>query len=180
MTKKSKRSNMPSKMSIIKYWLHNHENHPEAKPWMDRVGEYFVERTCPDEIDICFACDFINGTTERAHIRALCNGGSNSPDNLHLLCSQCHKASEFIEGGAYWEWIADRRWWHLGAHNMVGRGTLTQTEAAMVLMYFGGDEETRQLMQPRIEKISDNVDSRISELKSIEIRNKKHREGRTV
>ena len=176
MTKKSNRSNMPSKMSIIKYWLNNHENHPEAKPWMDRVGEYFIERTCPDEIDTCFACDFIHGTTERAHIRALCNGGSNSPDNLHLLCPQCHKDSEFIEGNAYWDWIADRRWWNLGARNMVIKGTLTQTEAALILMYFDGGEQTKRMLEPRIAKISADVETRILESKAFEERNKKLRE----
>jgi len=157
MTKKSKRSNMPSKMSIINYWLNNHEKHPEAKPWMDRVGEYFIERTCPDEVDTCFACDFILGTTERAHIKALCNGGSNSPDNLHLLCPQCHKDSEFIEGQAYWNWIADRRWWHLSIKNMVARGYLTDKEASLAILNFDGDEDVRLMLASKVDKLAESL-----------------------
>lgn len=148
---KTNNRRMPSKATIINYWLNNHESHPEAKPWMDRVGEYFIERTHKDEVDTCFACDFINGPAERAHIKARCDGGSDEPDNLHLLCPQCHKDSEFMEGQAYWRWIADRRWWHLGIKNMVARGHITDKEASLALLYYDRSADVRLMLASKMD-----------------------------
>lgn len=67
--------------------------------------------------DWCFACGHCPGDdvewTERAHITARADGGSNDVDNLHLLCPTCHKASESLAGGAYWEWFAERTLMHM-------------------------------------------------------------------
>lgn len=74
--------------------------------------------------NFCFAClaDYGEMKLERAHIHALCTGGSNEISNLHLLCSVCHKDSEFLGGSSggyeklyvdktqelYWKWFFDR------------------------------------------------------------------------
>ena len=175
MSKTNKRR-MPSKMTIIRYWLNHHDKHPEAKRWMDRVGEYFVERTHKDEHDICFACDFINETTEKAHIKARCNGGNDEPDNLHLLCPQCHKASEFMEGQAYWNWIADRRWWHLGIRNMVIKGYLTEKEASLVLLYYDGDADMRRMLADRIGELPESVTRNIESVRAVQRTNRAYHE----
>jgi 5-methylcytosine-specific restriction endonuclease McrA len=58
----------------------------------------------------CFACGFDGGkgNLERAHILARCEGGSDAVDNLHMLCSTCHKASEGLTGDPYWAWFVSR------------------------------------------------------------------------
>ena len=51
----------------------------------------------------CMACGGYGN--ERAHIHALCDGGTNLPSNIHMLCSICHHASEMMEGYSYWLWL---------------------------------------------------------------------------
>ena len=89
----SKPRRMPTKNQIKEYW------------WKRLVElEKFI---CKDEVfedDYCFACGF-EAHTERAHILAKCEGGNNEPSNLHLLCSQCHKTSELLNGKRYWNWF---------------------------------------------------------------------------
>jgi len=157
---KPNHKNMPSRMRIIKYWLNKHEKHPEAKRWMDRVGEYFVERTCQDGIDICFACDFINGEVHRAHIKALSQGGDNHCSNLHILCRQCHKDSEFIEGDAYWDWIADRNIQHVYINACVLTGYFTNKEAAILLAYLDGDKDVRIALTAKYLEVCGKVKAR--------------------
>ncbi|MBO9540449.1 HNH endonuclease [bacterium] len=87
---------MPSKDKIRQYW------------WKCLVElEKFI---CEDEVfedDYCFACGF-EAVTERSHILARCEGGSDEASNLHLLCSHCHKASELLSGERYWHWFEKR------------------------------------------------------------------------
>jgi hypothetical protein len=54
---------------------------------------------------LCYACGLYWTDCERAHIVARSNGGTDSVDNLHMLCRTCHRASEPHEGDAYWEWM---------------------------------------------------------------------------
>tara|TARA_B100000131_G_scaffold278395_1_gene282864 strand:- start:10491 stop:10946 length:456 start_codon:yes stop_codon:yes gene_type:complete len=116
---------------------------------MDRVGEFFIERARKDEDDICFACDHVNGEAHRAHIQPLSHGGSNDCSNLHVLCHQCHKESEYIEGDAYWDWIADKRFYHNHIFSMMTHGYFTTAEAAMMIAYFDGDEKIKQALHER-------------------------------
>ena len=48
----------------------------------------------PKDTDTCWGCGFLG--TQRAHIRAVCNGGDESLDNLVLLCVSCHNIQETI------------------------------------------------------------------------------------
>jgi hypothetical protein len=68
--------------------------------------EEFLER------GICFACGMTGrgGSLDRAHILARCNGGSDDPSNIHMLCRLCHKDSETLDGEAYWSWFWQRSW----------------------------------------------------------------------
>jgi hypothetical protein len=49
----------------------------------------------PIDTDTCFACGFKNGT-ERAHIKAKCDGGADTENNLFLLCRRCHISQETV------------------------------------------------------------------------------------
>ena len=85
--------NLPSKNKIKKHW----EKYIIQLKDYDSKKEYY-------EADYCFACG-CKETTERAHIKARCNGGSDKEENLHLLCNACHKCSEFLEGKEYYSWL---------------------------------------------------------------------------
>lgn len=99
MSKKVKRY-IPTKNQIKNYWKHKiveikHNIFPS------------VEYLCKG--DYCFACGMLtNDHTERAHILARQEGGSDEVDNLHLLCSICHKDSEMLSGEEYNEWLINR------------------------------------------------------------------------
>ena len=92
---------MPTKKAIKTYWA----NHLVSIKKFDSIEELF-------EADYCFACGSIDDEntqyTERAHIKARCDGGSDTVENLHLLCSFCHKSSEFIEGDDYERWFMEQ------------------------------------------------------------------------
>jgi hypothetical protein len=94
-----KRGTMPSQKAIREYWA--------PRLWNDKGFDSVTEFLSGD---YCFACGFDNHgvATERAHITALCNGGNNKPDNLHCLCSICHKDSERLSGEEYWSWFSKR------------------------------------------------------------------------
>lgn len=52
----------------------------------------------------CFACG-LHGELHRAHILARQEGGSDTVENLHLLCPKCHIESEYMKGELYWHWL---------------------------------------------------------------------------
>ncbi len=93
-TNKHVRNDMPTKAVILTYWIKN----------------------IPSELDDgqlingqCFACMSSN-KLERAHIKAISQGGDNSASNLHILCASCHLESEFISGETYWAWYRQKIW----------------------------------------------------------------------
>lgn len=53
---------------------------------------------------VCMACGR-RGPTQRAHILAASEGGEDEPANLHMLCFDCHAASELLSGEEYWRWF---------------------------------------------------------------------------
>jgi 5-methylcytosine-specific restriction endonuclease McrA len=55
-------------------------------------------------------CDHGHSTLQRAHILARCNGGGDDASNLHMLCDQCHRDSEALDGEKYWSWFWQRSW----------------------------------------------------------------------
>lgn len=84
---------MPSKEEIMDYWsvlLMYHDKyvlHPHSQNHL-----------------FCFACGRPE-PLQRSHILAISQGGTNSLDNLHLLCPNCHQDSERLAGEAYWCWF---------------------------------------------------------------------------
>jgi hypothetical protein len=83
-----------SHTKILDYWL----EFLIAK----QKGESRIDLT-----DVCFACGWI-ADLEKAHIQPLNQKGLDEVQNLHLLCSECHWASEDMFGDTYWNWFAKR------------------------------------------------------------------------
>lgn len=89
---------MPTKNAIRQYWAER----------LDQLFNRF-DSLCDmtADGDACFGCGFVwAGGTERAHILARSEGGTDGEENLHLLCRRCHCDSEFLSGEAYWAWFA--------------------------------------------------------------------------
>lgn len=96
----SKKISLPTKRQIKNYWKDR---------IVDMKKNAFDSIEQLDSADYCFSCGIItNNHTERAHILARCNGGEDTVDNLHLLCSICHKESEILDGEDYFEWFKKR------------------------------------------------------------------------
>ncbi len=96
------RNSLPSRDKIKAYW------------WRELIllGKFHSK----DEFfaaEFCFACGLLwDGKyaqcLEKAHIIAHCDGGTEAPDNLHLLCPTCHHDSEGLCGPDYWTWFIER------------------------------------------------------------------------
>ena len=89
----SQTRNMPNKKIIKTYWASH----------LVQIGKFDSEQEL-FEGDYCFACGMLE-KTERCHIVPKFNQGSDDVSNLHLLCSDCHKASEFLMGSDYDTWL---------------------------------------------------------------------------
>ena len=96
---------LPDKDEIREWW---------AK-WLAVRGKFDSVHEATED-DYCFACGF-KARTERAHIKASVEGGSDDVKNLHLLCPDCHRQSERLSGYEYYEWFIDQN-----LFSMVARG----------------------------------------------------------
>ena len=86
---------MPSQNEIYNYWV-------------DGGGSKLMREHGIELGDLaCFACGF-DLKIERAHIVAVTAGGTNSEDNLHLLCPNCHIESENFRLDFYWLWLKNK------------------------------------------------------------------------
>jgi len=117
------RNAMPSHGEIRRHWATR----------LVELGKFdSIEEAC--EADYCFACGalpFDGGKTHRAHIVAHCVGGDETPANLHLLCSMCHRDSELLHGARYWVWLQHRNVFDvLRSHAVRAGATLTKFQDA--------------------------------------------------
>lgn len=87
---------MPTEIAIRKHWA----------PLLFALKDFDSESEFIEEA-VCFACGF-DGSLERAHIISRSDGGDDGVENLHMLCSTCHKDSEFVSGATYFEWLRQR------------------------------------------------------------------------
>lgn len=82
----SAKRKMPTPAAIRQFWS-------QTSIWrfksFDSRGEFL-------EPGLCFACGWHSENLERAHIVARSLGGSDSADNIHLLCPTCHMDSEYL------------------------------------------------------------------------------------
>ena len=80
-----RKRNMPSKKDIYEYWKY---------------------KLNPDYSNLsCFKCGFDKGI-QRAHIKSVCEGGTDELNNIHLLCKNCHLDSEAWSGYVYDIWLS--------------------------------------------------------------------------
>lgn len=90
----SRKRNMPSRKKIFDFW------NGKLKPVVND--------------NTCFKCGvtsiFDKDTiiVDRAHILAVCDGGLDELDNLHLLCKSCHRDSEAYSGDEYKLWFLSK------------------------------------------------------------------------
>ena len=59
--------------------------------------------------DMCWCCGMFTAL-DRAHIQALVDGGEDVIEKIHLLCRNCHKATEHLSGTAYWDYLENYPW----------------------------------------------------------------------
>lgn len=88
------RKNTPKASVIYTYWAD--QGLPLAR------GNHHIDL----EEGTCFACGIFH-TLQRAHIVPVTEGGSNTVDNIHLLCKGCHALSEGNK--KYWTWLTYMR-----------------------------------------------------------------------
>lgn len=86
-------SGTPNKQLICNHWISFLLQNKKA------AHKSFIYETA------CFACGCVTKHLDRAHIKPVISGGSNTVENLHLLCKICHKESEFLEDADYWQWF---------------------------------------------------------------------------
>ena len=84
---------MPTKKQIIKYHFEN----------LKELGKI----DCDSTDKMCFCCG-LEKQLERAHILPKWQGGSDTVENLHLLCRNCHVESEGFSGDLYWDWFGSK------------------------------------------------------------------------
>lgn len=91
---------LPTRNQIKQYWKYK---------ILEIKNNIFDSLEIFESGDYCFACGILtNNMTERAHIKARSIGGCDTVENIHLLCSACHKSSEMIDGDEYFEWLKKR------------------------------------------------------------------------
>jgi hypothetical protein len=99
---------MPNHNRVLSYW-----SDELVRMGKFQDGELREHSTQAGRRGLCFACGW-ERPLERAHIHAKCEGGSDEVDNLHLLCHSCHRHTEFLSGGSYWEWFTTQDQWSAG------------------------------------------------------------------
>ena len=90
----SRKRNMPSRKKIFDFWN-------------GKLKSVVNDNTCFK----CGVTSVLNKEmviVDRAHILAVCEGGSDELDNLHLLCRSCHKDSEAYSGEEYNLWFLSK------------------------------------------------------------------------
>ncbi len=56
--------------------------------------------------DFCHLCGMHDTKVQRCHIDALVDGGADELDNIRLMCSRCHRATEGMGRAAFDELLA--------------------------------------------------------------------------
>lgn len=85
MTAQHSKRNYQTKKAICAYWDGRH-------PRISAIE------------DICWCCGEYT-SLDRCHIHALVDGGSDTLDNVHLLCRPCHLRTEGMTPAAYWTYL---------------------------------------------------------------------------
>ena len=90
----SRKRNMPSRKEIFNFWN-------------GKIKSVVNDNTC-FKCGVTSILDKDIIIVDRAHILAVCEGGSDDLDNLHLLCRRCHRDSEVYSGKEYNLWFLSK------------------------------------------------------------------------
>ncbi len=123
MTSKGKQQrNLPTREKIAEYWC-------DDKRLNGRVVT-----------DACWLCGIMSSRIQRCHIIPRNQGGSDTADNLHLLCSGCHARTEDMHGERYWSCFA------MIQHDIIGRaiGSFILVLPMLIEQYDSLCDEQRQ------------------------------------
>lgn len=114
-----KSTDVPSKRQVVKYWKNRL---PLMGIWIDwnepgcwtcgfhYDGKYDVKRPTADWQKIYRAWDRI--PLQRCHIVPHSNGGANTPDNIFLMCRECHDLMpDFTITDVFFDWARRQSWW---------------------------------------------------------------------
>jgi len=143
MNNRERRVGTPRAPVILEYWQQNCIQLGPVK----KGDDFGVEQS------ECFACgNFIHGL-HRAHIVPLCFGGSNSVDNIHLLCPGCHCESENMT--RYWTWLKYKRYneWDYPIKHMERHLKIQGIDITQEAEYLSSINATRKQLEEHIENI---------------------------
>lgn len=93
---------MPSRKALAEYWMKS----PPFDFGLAGVSWGFHD----DELvsDECWACGDVL-RLERCHIVSVCDGGTDDPSNLVILCMSCHVESEYLTPDVFPVWLRETR-----------------------------------------------------------------------
>ena len=105
-----------SKLSILKWWLSKDgQDHINKLSTTYNLDFDKLESLSKTKHGYCWACSKEDSKTwnqarlERCHIIPDCEGGGTTPDNLVLLCNNCHKESPtLLDPFYFWEWFVNQ------------------------------------------------------------------------
>lgn len=77
---------------------------------LHRFFESHPDTACPDFFKNLYALKTVRHHLNRCHIHPNALGGPDSPDNLFLMCEECHMLSpDTTNRAAFFRWVYDRR-----------------------------------------------------------------------
>lgn len=117
---------MPSERAIRDYWVEQGLWQKFKSKSMTTVTGYTLikgyleEYVCKlEDKGVCMGCG-LKTYVMRCHIQPRYAGGPDTVENLHMLCRDCHLASEERSGDEYWEWFYKQDCL-ANAHALLGR-----------------------------------------------------------
>ena len=99
-------------IEIMRYWapiFDKRYGYDDISEWLRYIQQEFNSYALANQY--CFACGPLPATAsakrpcQRSHIVADSDGGSNTVENLHMLCDSCHSMSERLSIEGYWKWM---------------------------------------------------------------------------
>ena len=101
--------------------------------WSSRIDESDIGSDWSDATERCWRCGQQTKSLQKCHILAKQFGGVMSPNNVILLCRECHdEAPDVIDPGEVWRWIKHTK-------PSLGYGTLKMERAAKMAVEMGAD-----------------------------------------
>jgi len=101
--------------------------------WSSRVCETEIGCDWSDAEEHCWRCGYETKKLQKCHVVAKQFGGSLSPENVVLLCRECHdEAPDVTDSSEMWRWIKETR-------PKFGYGTLKAERAFAIAVSRGVD-----------------------------------------